>query len=401
MLLIYYYRLSSCYQSTITVCLHVTRYHLCNSDEVKVGRPIEIRAINRVFVVWRTEDGIPVVQDAFCLHLGANLAVGGKVVDNCIQCPFHSWKFDKDGNIKDIPYLRDSNHKLPSKKLKTYPSRDWCGLLCVYFHADNIEPEFELPAFIEESIIQEKWAPHMQWNIGFKTLSPVDWVDQAGDHAHFHTLHADFLIPWTTMSIPKWMFYFFPLGICHELKTHRGDDADWKEMIANRKPRTQGHLTSEADSGGQYCSDKHLVFFEDVAGLTWNGKPIETTKAKTLETYIGPAMMCFHIPFRIGSIKAFVTTTPVEGGSIMRVKTFIDYRVRYSIWRRVIAWLVTGISASQLINDVDILSNKIRRDKPLLVPFDGPYNRMNNWLKMFYSQGSEAANNICKYNNDW
>ena len=51
------------------------------------------------------------------------------------------------------------------------------------------------------------------------------------------------------------------------------------------------------------------------------------------------AISCFHIPFRVGSIKAFVTTTPVEGGSIMRVKTFIDYRVRYSIWRRIIAWL--------------------------------------------------------------
>jgi hypothetical protein len=38
-----------------------------------------VRALDKVFAVWRRADGTPVVQDAFCLHLGANLAVGGKV----------------------------------------------------------------------------------------------------------------------------------------------------------------------------------------------------------------------------------------------------------------------------------------------------------------------------------
>ena len=43
------------------------------------GRVVEVRALDRVFAVWRKSDGTPVCQDAFCLHLGANLAVGGKV----------------------------------------------------------------------------------------------------------------------------------------------------------------------------------------------------------------------------------------------------------------------------------------------------------------------------------
>jgi hypothetical protein len=82
--------------------------------------------------------------------------------------------------------------------------------------------------------------------------------------------------------------------------------------------------------------------------------------SKTLETFVGPAIMVFHIPFSIGTFKAFVTTTPVEGGSIMRVRTYIDNRVRRSFWKRIIAFLLTGISASQLISDIDILCNKIR-----------------------------------------
>ena len=31
-----------------------------------------------------------------------------------------------------------------------------------------------------------------------------------------------------------------------------------------------------------------------------------------------------------------------------------------------------------------ILDEKIRLRKPLLQPFDGPYNRTNSWLKQFY-----------------
>jgi hypothetical protein len=96
--------------------------------------------------------------------------------------------------------------------LKTYPSVDWCGLILVYFHADGKDPEFEPPDFIPRAIKEERWVSHLQWNIGFKTLSPVDWVDQAGDHAHFHTLHGDFLLPWTRIPIPKWIFNLFPLG---------------------------------------------------------------------------------------------------------------------------------------------------------------------------------------------
>ena len=40
---------------------------------------VEVRALDKVFAVWKKADGTPVCQDAFCLHLGANLAVGGKV----------------------------------------------------------------------------------------------------------------------------------------------------------------------------------------------------------------------------------------------------------------------------------------------------------------------------------
>jgi nitrite reductase/ring-hydroxylating ferredoxin subunit len=40
--------------------------------------------------------------------MGANLGFGGLVKKNCIECPFHQWKFDgHDGSVVDIPYSKN------------------------------------------------------------------------------------------------------------------------------------------------------------------------------------------------------------------------------------------------------------------------------------------------------
>jgi hypothetical protein len=53
---------------------------------------MSIRAFSRELVLFRTQGGQPALLDAFCPHLGANLSVGGRVVDGNIRCPFHGWQ---------------------------------------------------------------------------------------------------------------------------------------------------------------------------------------------------------------------------------------------------------------------------------------------------------------------
>jgi nitrite reductase/ring-hydroxylating ferredoxin subunit len=265
-----------------------TWYHICDSDELKDGRVIEVRALGLTLAVWRDAEGKPVCHDAYCLHLGANLAVGGKVVDGCIECPFHHWRFGSDGSIRLIPYVKNPTQCPQSPKLKVYPCVDWCGLVCMYFHADGPEtpPEFQLPDWVPDQMKRENWAPFSKLDIGHVTLTPIDWVDQAGDHAHFHTLHNEFLIPYTLIPFPDWVKKLFPLAICHELVTYKGDDPAWEE---------------KSKEMGLGSIDKHLIFFTDKAGLTWDGKVMESTLSETLENYVGPAMIAFHIPFTIGT----------------------------------------------------------------------------------------------------
>jgi cholesterol 7-dehydrogenase len=266
-----------------------TWYHFCDSAQLKNGQVMEYRALGRVYVLWRDQFGKPVCQDAFCIHQGANLGIGGKVVDNCLECPFHKWKFTSEGKIQEVPYLKDpSACQSLNKKQKTYHCMDYCGWLLVYFHADDRDPEFHPPTFIPDQLKAENWTPHLRWDAGFYNFSPVDIVDQAGDHAHFQTLHSEFMIPWTKIPIPQWLRRLVPVAINHTCITYRGDDKEWVE---------------EFNKTGWGVVDKHLLFFSDLAGLSWRGKLMPSTLSQTLETYIGPALVVFNIPFTIGELQ--------------------------------------------------------------------------------------------------
>jgi cholesterol 7-dehydrogenase len=93
-------------------------YRICDSDDIsKRGEVKHAFALGREMVIFRSDDEHQQVYvfDAFCIHMGANLAVGGRVVPgtNCLQCPFHLWEFSgQDGRCTKIPYI---DGKIPEK----------------------------------------------------------------------------------------------------------------------------------------------------------------------------------------------------------------------------------------------------------------------------------------------
>jgi nitrite reductase/ring-hydroxylating ferredoxin subunit len=92
-------------------------YHLCDSNEIPRGQLKHVYILGREMVAFRGDDEREEVSvvEAYCVHLGANLGVGGRVVPgtNCIQCPFHLWEFNgKDGRCTKIPYM---DGKIPEK----------------------------------------------------------------------------------------------------------------------------------------------------------------------------------------------------------------------------------------------------------------------------------------------
>ena len=58
--------------------------------------------------MFRDANGDVHALDAFCPHLGANLAAG-KVKGTCLECPFHAWRFNgENGKCTNIPGAKKS-----------------------------------------------------------------------------------------------------------------------------------------------------------------------------------------------------------------------------------------------------------------------------------------------------
>ncbi len=76
----------------------------CTERELARG-PVACDFSNRRLVAFRARSGRVGILDARCQHLGADLAQG-RVVDECLECPFHNWQYGTDGQCEKIPQSR-------------------------------------------------------------------------------------------------------------------------------------------------------------------------------------------------------------------------------------------------------------------------------------------------------
>lgn len=129
-------------------------FALMASRDVPRGQARAVNVLGEHFAVFRGEDGKAYILDAYCPHMGANIGVGGRVIGNCLQCPFHGWTFrGEDGKCTDIPYAK----KVPDfAKTKQWPTCEGNGQIMVWYHAEGIDPTW-MPELIPE-ISNGDWA---------------------------------------------------------------------------------------------------------------------------------------------------------------------------------------------------------------------------------------------------
>lgn len=121
-------------------------YSVARSHELLVGEVKSVHALDRELVLYRTRSGVPVLQDAYCPHLGAHLGVQGRVVGESIRCPFHGWRYDTDGQCVEIPYCDE----IPSRaQLRTWHCEEKNGEVYIWFHPENTGPQWDLPELPE------------------------------------------------------------------------------------------------------------------------------------------------------------------------------------------------------------------------------------------------------------
>jgi phenylpropionate dioxygenase-like ring-hydroxylating dioxygenase large terminal subunit len=66
-------------------------FQVAYSRDVDAGQVVGLHYFGRRLICYRGASATPYVLDAYCPHLGADIAVGGTVADDSIVCPFHGW----------------------------------------------------------------------------------------------------------------------------------------------------------------------------------------------------------------------------------------------------------------------------------------------------------------------
>jgi cholesterol 7-desaturase len=129
-------------------------YCILLSPELKKGETKHVNIRGENLAVFRGTNDQVYVLHAYCSHLGSNIGIEGKVVnESCIQCPFHGWTFDgetgncvvgnsgkqKQGIVYEFEFsedLKKCEFKEKNREqvgLKKFPCIERSGYIYVYF----------------------------------------------------------------------------------------------------------------------------------------------------------------------------------------------------------------------------------------------------------------------------
>ncbi|TXS96100.1 Rieske 2Fe-2S domain-containing protein [Parahaliea maris] len=170
-------------------------FSVARSQELQVGEVQRVHAFDRELALYRTRSGVPVIQDAFCPHLGAHLGVEGRVVGESLRCPFHGWRFDTSGQCVEIPYCEE----IPERaRIRMWPTAEKNNEIYIWFHPEGKDPLWEIPHVPE--LENEQWtAPrHSQFEI---PIHIQDIAENSCDPVHFQYVHRQPGVPASEVTI--------------------------------------------------------------------------------------------------------------------------------------------------------------------------------------------------------
>ncbi len=97
-------------------------------------QPLQVTILEERVALFRTTNAIKAFKD-LCIHRGAALSLG-KVVDDCIVCPYHGWKYDDAGACVKIPQ-QPPGRAIPSKaKAQVYDCVEKYGIIWVKMNSE-------------------------------------------------------------------------------------------------------------------------------------------------------------------------------------------------------------------------------------------------------------------------
>jgi phenylpropionate dioxygenase-like ring-hydroxylating dioxygenase large terminal subunit len=168
------------------------------SEELSIGEVKPLHYLGQELVLYRTEDGIARVLDAYCEHLGAHLGYGGTVSEDCIVCPFHGWRWDPDGRNTEVPYQARPNR---ARRVRAWPVCELNESIFIWHDLEAREPLFDVPdvfaAFDDGAVAAKYYVAYPEGICSRERvpLHPQYVIENGVDFAHFKFVHKAHQVP--------------------------------------------------------------------------------------------------------------------------------------------------------------------------------------------------------------
>ncbi|MEV0332655.1 Rieske 2Fe-2S domain-containing protein [Nocardia sp. NPDC050717] len=302
------------------------------------GLPHRIDAFGTALVVFRSEvDGRINVLDAFCRHMGGNLA-DGTVKGDSIACPFHDWRWGGDGKCTGIPYAR---RVPPLARTRGWTTMERHGQLFVWHDPQGNPPPAEVTIPEIEGYGTDEWTD-WSWNSTLITGSHCrEMIDNVVDMAHFFYVH---------FALPKYFKNVFQGHIASQYMSAIGRP---DVHLGTAYDKSDAELRSEAS----YFGPSYMINGQKLAsdGHTTEGILINCHYPVTSDSFV----------LQYGAIVKKIPGMPDE----VATQTAEAFATSLEVAFR---------------QDIEIWKNKSRIDNPLLCEEDGPVYQLRRWYEQFY-----------------
>lgn len=308
-------------------------YRLCFSSDVPRGKPYSFPAFGSSLLVFRgADDGKVHIIDPYCPHLGADMQ-DGRVVGNCVECPFHGWRFrGADGKCEHIPYTDAAIP--PQAAVEAWAARESHGMVMVWYDAMKRAPFWEPP--LSSTPLRLHGISEHRVGCAIQEIP-----ENGADIAHLDYLHGGFM-----------------LGNVRSL-SHLWTDVSWQPA-----PPPNEHLA-------------HIKLTESFA-VFGRAVPGTAVEVSIIQIGLGMVQLTFGTPF--GSVVVIETVTPKapleqRAGHIVLAERWVP---------RFVAKFVLRSLLIQFERDLPIWNKKTFVAPPLAVKGDGPLLAYRRWAAKLY-----------------
>lgn len=129
------------------------------------NKPVRVRAAGEDVALFRDAEGRLGALIDRCPHRGVALSLGRVTEEGTLECPFHGWKFERDGACAKVPFCDLSAEKRERLGAISVPVREIAGMVWIFTGEDPAGSEPDVPTSLTEpgwSHFQfaEEWTTH-------------------------------------------------------------------------------------------------------------------------------------------------------------------------------------------------------------------------------------------------